>query len=117
MISPTQSQKQKNTSKETTTETGKSRQMSQTSIDAYRELETKLTEREQWVYEAVEDIAPCSIEQVAKHLKVGDNIVSGRMTGLKNKKKIVKAYRGLNSRGRAADFWVPAERDEDADTF
>ena len=63
--------------------------------------------------EAIEEIAPCTIEMVARHLNVGDNIVSGRMTGLKKKQLIVKAFRGTNSRGAKVDYWKPSEMESD----
>lgn len=91
------------------------RTMSQTSLENYFGIvQPKLTERENWVLEAVEEIAPCSAEQVAIHLNVPINIISGRMTGLKRKKKIVKAYRGENKFGRAVDYWKPVNEGYDA---
>lgn len=95
------------------------RAMSQTSIDNYIGLvKPKLTEREKWVLDAIEEIAPCSAEMVARHLNVPINIISGRMTGLKNKEKITKSYRGINDRGAKVDFWQPSEMErEENDSF
>lgn len=86
------------------------RMMSQTSLDNYfTKVEPKLTTRESWVLEAIEDLAPVSAEIVAEHLGVFPNVISGRFTGLRKKGKIVKAYDQVNSRGSKVSYWKPAE--------
>lgn len=94
------------------------RTMSQTSlINYFGIVKPQLTQRESWVLEALEEIQPASAEQVANHLKVPINVISGRMTGLKKKERIVKAYRGTNDRGAAVDYWKPTETKEYGDSF
>lgn len=86
------------------------RQMSQTSIDNYFDkVEPKLTSREAWVLEAIEEMAPASTEIVAEHLGVYPNIISGRFTGLRKKGKIEKAFEQVNTRGSKVVFWQPKE--------
>ncbi len=75
----------------------------------FASVEPKLTERESWVYEAIEELAPCTAEMVANHYGVGVNVVSGRFTGLKKKHKIVKAYEGMNSLGNKVAFYQPRD--------
>lgn len=79
-------------------------------------VQPKLTEREKWVLEALEEIQPACAEQVANHLKVPINVISGRMTGLKKKNKIVKAYRGINNRNANVDYWKANEADSENDS-
>lgn len=96
----------------------KMRTMSQISILNYLNIvKPNLSEREQWVLEAVEQLFPCDTEMVASHLGVGVHIVSGRMTGLKKKGSIIKAYRGSNSQGRAVDFWQPSTVERENDSY
>ena len=86
------------------------RQMSQISISNYLDkVEPKLTKREAWVLEAIEDLAPASAEIVAEHLGVFPNVVSGRFTGLRKKGKIVKAFEQVNARGSKVAYWQPNE--------
>ena len=90
------------------------RDMSQTSILNYRTLvQPKLTEREKWVLEAIEELAPCSNEQVAEYLGVPVNVTSGRFTGLRNKKHIEKVRRGFNKQGRMVDYYRPVREDKE----
>ncbi len=85
------------------------RKMSNISIDNYlRAIEPKLTKREAWVLEAIEELAPCTAEMVAEHYGVGIHIISGRFTGLKNKHKIVKAYDGTNRWGNKVGYYEPS---------
>ena len=94
--------------------TKQTRQMSQISIDNYfAVVKPKLTAREQWVLEALEEIAPACTEDVADYLKVPPHVISGRMTGLKNKRKIRKAYRGENKRGTPVDYWTPTDMERE----
>lgn len=72
-------------------------------------VKPNLTNREQWVLEAIEELAPCTAEMVAEHYGVGVNVVSGRFTGLKKKQKIVRAYEGTNSQGNKVAYYRPAE--------
>lgn len=84
------------------------RQMSQLSLDAYAELKPKLTEREQWVLSAIENLGEASAETVAEYYGVGINIVSGRFTGLRNKRQILKSDKKLNKFGRNVQYYRPA---------
>lgn len=84
------------------------RQMSQLSLEAYRVLKPDLTKREEWVLEAIERLGEASAETVADYYGVGINIISGRITGLKNKNIIVPSKRALNRYGRNVQFWKPA---------
>ena len=84
------------------------RQMSQLSLEAYAELRPKLTQREEWVLEAIEELGSASAEKVAEHYGVGINIVSGRITGLRKKHQILPAGKRLNRFGRNVQYWRPA---------
>lgn len=84
------------------------RAMNQISINNYLTVvEPKLTNREQWVLEALEEIAPASAEMVANYLGVFPNVVSGRFTGLRKKGKIVQAGVRVNDRGIRVAYWQP----------
>lgn len=84
------------------------RAMNSNSLLAYATtVEPNLTKREAWVLEALEEIAPASCEDVANHLGVPVNVISGRFTGLKKKLLIQEAYRDLNNRGAKVSFWQP----------
>ncbi len=86
------------------------RQLSQVSMDNYLNvIQPGLTKREAWVLDAIQELQPCSIEQVAKHLGVGDNIISGRFSGLRGKQAIKKHHRDFNSRHCQVDFWQVKE--------
>lgn len=86
------------------------RAMSQISLDNYFDkVEPKLTKRESWVLEAIEDIYPASAEIVAEHLGVPVNVISGRFTGLRKKGKIIKAFTQVNQRGSKVTHWKPNE--------
>ena len=92
------------------------RTMNQLSLEVYRnEVKPKLTEREQWVLEALEELQPASCEQVAEYLKVPVNVISGRFTGLKKKEKITVAYIQPNNRGNRVSYFKPKESKEYAD--
>jgi RNA binding exosome subunit len=86
------------------------RNLSQISLSNYfTSVEPKLTERESWVYEAIEELAPCTAEMVAEHYGVGVNVVSGRFTGLKKKRKIIKAFEGRNNLGNKVAYYQPKD--------
>lgn len=88
------------------------RTISQISMSNYLGLKPKLTDREQWVLEAIEDLAPCTAEMVAEHYGVGVNVVSGRFTGLKKKRKIERAYDGVNRNGNKVSYYQPLQQHE-----
>lgn len=77
------------------------------SLAAYNGLKPKLTPREAWVIDALDDIYPASVEEVAAHLGVYPNIISGRFTSLKNKEQIVIDSRTKNVRGQWVTRWRP----------
>lgn len=85
------------------------RNLNENSLAAFTALEPKLTKREQWVLEALEQICPASCEEVAKYLMVPVNVISGRFTGLRNKGKIEEAYKQRNSRGSRVSYWQPVK--------
>lgn len=90
------------------------RKLSQISIDNYLTIvEPKLTKREEWVLEAIEELYPVSAEIVAEHLGVYPNQISGRFTGLKNKGKILKVFERVNSRGSKVNYWIPKEAEHE----
>lgn len=87
------------------------RAMNQLSLDAYFGMLPELTNREEWVLEAIEEKGEASAETVAEHLGVGINVVSGRITGLHKKQMIVKSRRGVNKFGRTVQFYRPARQE------
>jgi hypothetical protein len=90
------------------------RAMSQISMDNFfTTVKPELTKREQWVLESIEEIASCSAEMVANRLGVGVNVVSGRFTGLKRKKQIVKDHEGTNEFGNKVAFYRPVHQDDE----
>ena len=86
------------------------RVMSQISIDNYiGTVKPKLQLNEQLVLNALEDIGrAATAEEVAEYMKWPLQSFSGRFTGLKNKKRIVFAFRDTNSRGRSVAYYLPA---------
>jgi hypothetical protein len=94
------------------------RTMSNVSIFNYRNVvKPKLTAREQWVLEAIEEQGTASVDTVAEYYGVGTNIISGRFTGLKGKGIIEPAYKGTNKLGSQVMYYKiagscePMERD------
>jgi hypothetical protein len=86
------------------------RVLSQISMANYFDVvKPKITERESWVLEAIEELAPCTAEMVAEHYGVGINVVSGRFTGLRKKQQIVKAYDGVNGNGNKVAYYQPKD--------
>lgn len=81
------------------------RTMSSLSIFAYQSVKDKLTAREEWVLEAIEDMGEASAETVAQYYNVGVNVISGRFTGLKKKNRIVPTERKLTRTGNLAQFY------------
>lgn len=88
------------------------RAFSQISIDQYLGIiKPNLTAREEWVLEAFEDKGEASAETIAEHLGVGINVISGRVTGLKNKQMIIPTRRGTNKFGRLVQYYRPARQE------
>lgn len=94
------------------------RTMSNVSIFNYRNVvKPKLTAREQWVLEAIEEQGTASVDTVAEYYGVGTNIISGRFTGLKSKGIIEPAHKGTNKLGsqvmyyKLVNSYEPMERD------
>lgn len=85
--------------------------MNQLSMEAYFGMLPELTNREEWVLEAIEQKGEASAETVAEHLGVGINIVSGRITGLRKKHRIIPSKRGTNKFGRTVQFYRPARQE------
>ena len=82
------------------------RTMNNVSIFNYRNVvKPKLTAREQWVLEAIEEQGTASVDTVAEYYGVGTNIISGRFTGLKNKGIIEPAYKGTNKLGSQVMYY------------
>lgn len=92
------------------------RAMSQISIDAYlSRVQPNLTKREEWVLEAIELLGEGSTETVADHYGVGVNVISGRITGLKNKGLIFPTQRKTNKLGNLTQFYSAYQEVEYAD--
>lgn len=87
------------------------REMSQLSLEAYKELKPELTKREEWVLDAIEHLGEASAEKVAEFYGVGINIVSGRITGLRKKRQIIPSKRAQNKFGRTVQYWKPARQE------
>lgn len=87
--------------------------MQQTSLLAYREAKTRLSQTQAKVFNALEDLAPATNLMVAQHLGWGINSVTPRMLELRGKHKVVEAHRGKDVTGRQAIYWKPrlARRD------
>jgi hypothetical protein len=89
------------------------RSLNQLSIANYfGRVEPNLTKREQWVMEAVEELAPCTAAMVAEHYGVGEHIISGRFTGLKKKRAIFLDYEGVNQFGNKVGYYSPTQLPE-----
>lgn len=82
------------------------RAISQLSLDAYfTKVSPNLTARESWVLEAIEVLGEASIETVADYYNVGQNVISGRITGLKKKQLIYPTKRKVNKLGNLTQFY------------
>lgn len=89
------------------------RTMNQISIENYfNTVKPALTERENWVLRAIEDLGEASAYTAASYLEVPINMVSGRFTGLYNKGKIVKTEKRDVGTGRRAQFFRIANKVE-----
>ena len=82
------------------------RVLNQISLDMFfSKVQPALTKREDWVLSAIEILGEASIETVADHYKVGQNVISGRITGLKRKRLIFPTERKLNKLGNMTQFY------------
>lgn len=77
-----------------------------TSLEAYRGV--KLNKNQRVVYEAVQDIYPCSDKDIAKYLNWPINSVTPRRGELFKKEKITDAYIAKDQTGRKVTFWKPS---------
>lgn len=76
-----------------------------TSLEVYRGV--KLNRNQKLVYEAIEDLFPCSDKDISKYLGWPINSVTGRRNELVKKEKIVEAYVAKDLTGRKVTFWKP----------
>ena len=89
-----------------------SRVMSQLSLESYfNKVQPKLTAREEWVLSAIEQLGEASTETVAEYYRVGVNVISGRITGLKKKGLIYPTKRSVNKLGNLTQFYSAQEQD------
>ena len=90
------------------------RLMSQISIDNYLgTVKPNLTAREKQALEILEELGQGSTDDIADYLKVTPNRVSGRMTGLKNKKLIVFVRTDFNKLGNSVGIWKPRDMQDE----
>lgn len=86
------------------------RSMNQTSLLNYFNIvKPKLTERETRVLEAIEELQPCRLEDVAVYMRVPEHTISGRITGLVKKHQIITHGRTENSRGSTVNVYIPKD--------
>lgn len=84
--------------------------MRQTSILAYGMLDKeKLNNKQREVYEAIEDLYPCSDKDIAKHLNWPINSVTPRRGELYKKHRIIADYVARDYTGRMVTFWKPRD--------
>ena len=79
--------------------------MQQTSIDAYREIKTKLGPRQQIIYDQMQVSGPCTNQKMADLLGWQINLVTPRMNELVKLGYIKKMYEEPGKYGKMAIVW------------
>lgn len=82
--------------------------MADTSLMAFKKKKPELTDDQEMVKEALEEIGPATCEEVANHLGIPKNCISGRFGGqgeLHDKGIIQKNGKKQNPRGYMATIW------------
>lgn len=78
-----------------------------TSLMAYDELQPSLGRRQQEVLDVIRVFGPVSNEEIARHLHLPINCVTGRVHELREKHHLVKSDGiGYNVRGKRVHVWV-----------
>lgn len=92
------------------------RTMNQISMANYfSSIEPKLTDKEAKVLEAIEELYPCTLDMVAEYLAVPPHTISGRITGLKNKRKIAPVGVTKNKNGSTCSMYQPTNTEQDSE--
>jgi len=82
--------------------------MAETSLMAFRKKKPELTDDQETVLEALQEIGPATCEEVATHLEVPPHTISGRFGGegeLHDQDRIEKNGKKQNPRGYMAQIW------------
>lgn len=82
--------------------------MRQTSLEAFWSLtKPKISERQQQVLEALEEIFPACNRQLSVHSGIPINVVTPRMGELVKKGLVEQAYIDVDITGKRVIFWQP----------
>lgn len=81
--------------------------LAQTSLEAFKSIQDKLTERQSDVLEAIEEIAPATNNMIAEHLGWTINRITPRVKELRMKNKVELSHRGKDITGNNANYWQP----------
>jgi len=81
--------------------------MEQTSLDAFESIQEELTTKENKVFEAISELGgEATLYDIKSYLNWEVNCISGRITGLRKKKRIADTgKRGLSPSGRGCIIW------------
>ena len=80
--------------------------MQQTSLDIWHAtIKRELPKRQQAVLEIIEEFQPISLHQVARKLDTFPHVISGRITELKDKRRIEEAYRAMGETNKKVIYW------------
>ena len=80
-------------------------QMADTSLMAFQDKKPELTDDQQKVKEALEEIGPAIGEEIAQHLGVPYHTISGRFGELQDQDQITTKGMKQNPRGNMAQIW------------
>lgn len=83
-------------------------QMQMTSLLAYKDAKKDLNRKQKLVYEAIEQIQPCTNKRIATYLNWPINSVTPRVLELRQKGKVKLGEIKPDADGRKANFWVVA---------
>jgi DNA-binding MarR family transcriptional regulator len=84
--------------------------VAQTSKDAYGSIQYHITERQQQVLEAIEDLGTASNLDIAEHLRMTINRITGRVTELSKKEIIECIGTEMGRFGKQVQIWKIKEK-------
>jgi len=80
--------------------------MADTSLMAFQNKKKELSEDQEKVFEALQEIGPAIGEEIAKHIGVPYHTISGRFGELQDQDRIKKKGMKQNPRGNMAQIWT-----------
>ena len=80
--------------------------MEQTSLDAYEKVKQWKTEAHERIYGIIQRRVEATLQDIARELNVPDHVISGRISELKEMKRIIVSGRTTNSAGNSCSVYA-----------